>query len=135
MGQAHSGPGHLSHHEPVLNQGQVKRPSVEGYQSFTAQQRTKEIGVRKVLGASLGSIMELLSKEFTFCVLAANLFAWPLAYIAMNRWLENFAYRTSTDAGIFVLASLLTFAFAMLTVGYQILRAARANPVDSLRYE
>jgi putative ABC transport system permease protein len=106
-----------------------------GLASFTAQQRTKEIGVRKVLGAPLGGIMGMLSKEYAFCVLAANLLAWPLAYVAAKRWLENFAYRTSLDAGTFVLASLLAFAFAMLSVGYQVFRAARANPVDSLRYE
>ncbi|HUU05958.1 MAG TPA: ABC transporter permease [Patescibacteria group bacterium] len=106
-----------------------------GLSSFTAQQRTKEIGVRKVLGAPLVSIMKLLSREFTFCVLAANLLAWPLAYIALNRWLQNFAYRISSDIWTFALASLLTFAFAMLTVSYQTIRAARANPVDSLRYE
>jgi putative ABC transport system permease protein len=106
-----------------------------GLASFMAQQRTKEIGVRKVLGASLHSLMGMLSKEFVYCVLAANLFAWPLAYISMKRWLENFAYRTAPDVGTFVLASLLALAFAMLTVGYQTLRAARANPVDSLRYE
>jgi putative ABC transport system permease protein len=106
-----------------------------GLSAFTAQQRTKEIGIRKVLGASLGSIVGMLSKEFTFCVLAANLLAWPLAYVALKRWLENFAFRTAPDAGTFALASLLALALAMLTVGYQTFRAARANPVDSLRYE
>ncbi len=106
-----------------------------GLSAFTVQQRTKEIGIRKALGASLGGIMGTLSREFAGCVLAADLFAWPLAYIAAKRWLENFAYRTAPDVWTFALAGLLAFVFAMLTVGWQTIRAARANPVDSLRYE
>jgi len=106
-----------------------------GLSAFTAQQRTKEIGIRKVLGASLGGIVGLLSREFVYCVLAANILAWPLAYLAATRWLENFAYRTSPDAGTFALAGLLALGFALMTVGFQTVRAARANPVDSLRYE
>jgi putative ABC transport system permease protein len=106
-----------------------------GLASFTTEQRTKEIGVRKALGATISSIMILLSKEFTKWVLVANIIAWPMAYVAMNHWLQNFAYRIDIGLGIFILAALLAFVIAMLSVGYQAIKAARANPVDSLRYE
>jgi putative ABC transport system permease protein len=106
-----------------------------GLASFTAEQRTKEIGIRKALGASVSGIILLLSKQFTKWVLAANIIAWPVAYVAMNRWLQNFAYRIDIGLGIFILAALLAFVIALLTVGYQAIKAARANPVNSLRYE
>jgi putative ABC transport system permease protein len=106
-----------------------------GLASFTAEQRTKEIGIRKALGATISGIILLLSKEFTKWVLMANIIAWPIAYVAMNHWLQNFAYRINIGLGIFILAALLAFVIALLTVGYQALKAARANPVDSLRYE
>jgi putative ABC transport system permease protein len=106
-----------------------------GLSSYTSEQRTKEIGIRKALGASISGITLLLSKEFTKWVLMANLIAWPLAYLAMNRWLQNFAYRINIGLGTFVLSALLAFIIALLTIGYQAVKAARANPVDALRYE
>jgi putative ABC transport system permease protein len=106
-----------------------------GLASFTAEQRTKEIGIRKALGASITGIMLLLSKEFTKWVLTANIIAWPIAYAAMNHWLQNFAYRIKIGLATFILAALLALIIALLTVGYQAVRAARANPVEALRYE
>ncbi len=106
-----------------------------GLAAFTAEQRTKEIGVRKVLGASVRSIFMLLSQDFTKLVLAGFVMAAPAAYFAMNLWLQGFAYRLAPSFGIFILAAALTLAIAWLTVSYQALKAAAANPVDSLRYE
>ena len=106
-----------------------------GLASFTAEQRTKEIGIRKALGATISGIILLLSKEFTKWVLIANIIAWPIAYLAMNSWLQNFAYRINIGLGTFVLSALLAFIIALLTVGYQAIKAARANPVEALRYE
>lgn len=106
-----------------------------GLASFTAEQRTKEIGVRKVLGASVQEIVFLLTREFSRWVLLANLIAWPLAYIAVNAWLKNFAYRIDVQIVVFLLIGLATLAIALISVSYQSVRAARANPVVSLRYE
>ena len=106
-----------------------------GLSSFMAEQRTKEIGIRKVLGASVSGITALLSKEFTKWVLAANIIAWPVAYFAISQWLKGFVYRADMSILAFVLAGTLALFIALLTVGYQALRAAVANPVDSLRYE
>jgi putative ABC transport system permease protein len=106
-----------------------------GLASFTAVQHTKEIGIRKALGASVSGIILMLSKEFTKWVLAANFIAWPLAYFAMKQWLQNFAYRTDIGFSTFILAGVLAFVIALLTVGYQAIKAARANPVEALRYE
>ena len=106
-----------------------------GLTAFITQQRTKEIGIRKVLGASVSGILFLYTKQFTRWVLVANIIAWPLAYFAMNKWLENFAYRADIGAGTFVLSALLALAIALFTVSFQSIRAAIANPVDSLRYE
>ena len=103
--------------------------------SFMAERRTKEIGIRKVLGATVSEIIVLLSREFVKWVAIAALIAWPLAYYAMNRWLQGFAYRTGIGIGLFLLSSLLALLIAILTVSFQAIRAARANPVDSLRYE
>jgi putative ABC transport system permease protein len=100
-----------------------------------AEQRTKEIGIRKVIGASVSSIILLLMKEFIKYVLIANIVAWPIAYYFMNRWLENFPYRSRFGLDIFIFSVTLTFVLALLTVGYQSIKAAIANPVDSLRYE
>lgn len=106
-----------------------------GLSAFTAEQRTKEIGVRKVLGASHKSIFVLLSKEFTKWVLIANFFAWPAAYLAMNTWLRSFAYRTPLALWIFALATGLATAVALGTVTTQTLKLASTNPADVLRYE
>ncbi|UCC40488.1 MAG: ABC transporter permease [Candidatus Aminicenantes bacterium] len=106
-----------------------------GLISFSAEQRTKEIGIRKVLGASVSGIVLLLSKEFTKWVLAANIIAWPVAYFVMNGWLQNFAYRTRIGVEYFVLSALLAFVIALITVSYQSIKAAVANPVDSIKYE
>jgi putative ABC transport system permease protein len=106
-----------------------------GLASFTAEQRTKEIGVRKILGASLSGIIALLSKDFLKWVLIANIIAWPVSYYAMNRWLQNFAYRISIGPWAFLSAALIALGIAILTVSFQSVRAALANPVDSLRYE
>jgi putative ABC transport system permease protein len=106
-----------------------------GLASFTAEQRTKEIGIRKILGSSVREIVWLLTKEFSLWVLLANLFAWPLAYIAVSSWLKNFAYRIEVGIFVFLLTGLATLAVALLSVGYQSVRAARTNPVETLRYE
>jgi len=106
-----------------------------GLSVYSAELRTKEIGVRKVLGATIPNIILLLSKEFTKWVLVACIFALPIAYYAMNQWLENFAYRTSIGFEIFLLSALIAALIAVFTVSYQSIKAAIANPVDSLRYE
>ena len=106
-----------------------------GLASFTAEKRTKEIGIRKVLGASVSHIVMLLSKEFSKWILIANVIAWPIGWYAMHEWLENFAYRTGLDPLLFVFAGLLSFAIAALPVGYHAIKAAVADPIDSLRYE
>ncbi len=106
-----------------------------GLAAFTAGQRTKEIGVRKVLGASVAGIVLLLSKEFTKLVALAFVLAAPLAYFAMNRWLQDFAYRVDLSWAIFLIAGLAALGVAWLTVSYQSIRAALADPVDALRYE
>jgi len=106
-----------------------------GLASFTAEQRSKEIGIRKVLGASMPGIVVLLSKEFTKWVLIANVIGWPLAYFIMNRWLQNFAYRAKISPEIFILSGLAALIIALIAVGYQTVKAATANPADSLRYE
>ncbi|HDT14559.1 MAG TPA: FtsX-like permease family protein [Candidatus Aminicenantes bacterium] len=106
-----------------------------GLASFSAERRTKEIGIRKVLGASTGGLAVLLSKEFTRWALVANLVAWPVAYFAMSRWLRNFAYRMDIGPGVFLMAGALALAVAILTVSSQAVKAALSDPVRSLRYE
>jgi ABC-type antimicrobial peptide transport system permease subunit len=106
-----------------------------GLASFLAEQRTKEIGIRKVLGASVPGVVVLLSKEFLKWVLFANLVAWPVAYIVLNHWLQNFAYRTDIGWETFTLAGLLAFVIALLTVSFQTVKAAIANPAEALKYE
>jgi len=106
-----------------------------GLAMFTAERRTREIGIRKVLGSSVSAIVLLLSKEFARWVLLANLIAWPLAYLVMKRWLENFAYSVKISWYIFMFSGLIALAIALLTVIFQSARAALANPVDSLRQE
>jgi putative ABC transport system permease protein len=106
-----------------------------GLASFMAEQRTKEIGIRKVLGASSSKIITLLTKEFTKWVLVANLIAWPVAYFVMKKLLQVYVYRTAIGIDTFLLSGLTALMVALLTVSYQALKAARSNPADSLRYE
>jgi putative ABC transport system permease protein len=106
-----------------------------GLASFMAELRTKEIGIRKVLGASVGVIIVLLSKEFTKWVAVSNVIAWPAAYFIMNKWIENFAYRTTIDVLVFIVSSCLALFVALATVSFHSVRMATANSVDSLRYE
>ncbi len=106
-----------------------------GLISYSAERRTKEIGIRKVLGAQISNITWLLSKEFLFLVCIANIIAWPVAYYFMNKWLQNFAYRINIGLGIFLASGMIALIIALLTVSYQSIKAATANPVDSLRYE
>jgi len=106
-----------------------------GLASFTVVQRTKEIGMRKVLGASVGGIIVILSKEFVQWVVLANVFAWPLAYYFMQKWLMGFAYHIDLNIIAFIVSGTLALIIALLTVSAQTFKAATANPVDSLRYE
>jgi len=106
-----------------------------GLASFAVEQRTKEIGVRKAMGGTVFDIVRLFVGEFSRLVLVANLIAWPAAYFLMQRWLENFAYRIDLSLAVFVGSALLVLVVAFLTVGTVTARAARANPVRSLRYE
>jgi putative ABC transport system permease protein len=106
-----------------------------GMASFTAEQRTKEIGIRKVMGASASGIVRLLSREFVILVVLANAVAWPAAYIFLNRWLSNFAYRMQIGWVVFAAAGILALLIALLTVSFQALKAALADPITSLRYE
>ena len=106
-----------------------------GLAAYSAESRTKEIGIRKILGASTPNLMLSLAKEFGWCVLAGNLIAWPAAYFFMKRWLQNFAYRIPIGLGVFVLSGLAALLIALLTVSYQSVKAARADPIETLRYE
>jgi putative ABC transport system permease protein len=106
-----------------------------GMASFTAEQRTKEIGIRKVLGASVSNIMGLISKEFLVLLCVSTVIAWPVAYYLMERLLRSYAYRTSLSLWIFIISGLTAVLVALLTVCVKIIRAARSNPVDCLRYE
>ncbi len=106
-----------------------------GLTAFSVTRRTKEIGIRKVAGASVARVMSLLSREFLVLVIIANIIAWPIAFYAMNNWLQNFAYKTSLSWWIFALAGMLALGIALLTVSWQSYRAASRNPVEALRYE
>jgi putative ABC transport system permease protein len=106
-----------------------------GLSALASVNRTKEIGVRKVLGATVSNLTALLAREFIKTVVLANLIAWPIAYFAMNRWLQDFAYRVEIGWWVFALAGGLALLIAMLTVSFQAIKAALANPVDALRYE
>jgi putative ABC transport system permease protein len=106
-----------------------------GLAAFIAEQRTKEIGIRKVLGATESKIIFLLSKQFTKWVVLSNLIAWPIAYYFMHKWVQRFAFRPAISIWSFLLASVIVLIVALFTVSYQTIRAARSNPVELLRYE
>ena len=106
-----------------------------GMASYMAEQRTKEIGIRKVLGASIPGVVALLARDFVKLVLIANLVAWPLAYYFMSRWMQNFAYRAGIAPWIFFLTGLAALMIALLTVSYQSIRAALSDPVRAIKYE
>ncbi|MCH8020984.1 ABC transporter permease [candidate division KSB1 bacterium] len=106
-----------------------------GLASFMAERRTKEIGIRKVLGASIINIVSQLSKDFTKWVIFANLIAWPVAFFVMNKWLQNFAYQVGMSLDTFLLAGVLALLIALLTVSFHAIKAAISNPVDALRHE
>ena len=106
-----------------------------GMASFSAEQRRREIGIRKVIGASIGKVMALISKDFMILLAVSNLIAWPVAYILMGKLLNNYAYRTSLEVWIFAAAGAAVIVIALVTVWLRIVGAARANPADSLRYE
>jgi ABC-type antimicrobial peptide transport system permease subunit len=106
-----------------------------GLVSFMVVQKTKEVGIRKVLGASVPGILYLFSKEFTILVTVAFLLAVPGAWYLMHAWLEDFQYRIKIGPGVFIVAMLVSIVIAWLTVGYKALKAAIANPVKSLRTE
>jgi ABC-type antimicrobial peptide transport system permease subunit len=106
-----------------------------GLASFMTQERTKDIGIRKVLGATQPNILLLLFKDFMFYIALSNAIAWPIAYLSMNQWLQNWAYHTQFNILFFILTAMISVAIVLTSVGYQAIKAATANPVDSLRYE
>jgi putative ABC transport system permease protein len=106
-----------------------------GLSAFTAQQRTREIGIRKVMGASVARITVLLSSEFMRWVIIANLIAWPVAWLVMDKWLQNFTLRVGQSPAYFLLSAALALSIALLTVSALSLRAAAASPIKALRYE
>ena len=111
------------------------RIGVFGLAALVTEQRTKEIGIRKVLGASVTEIILILSKEFAVWVLSASIIACPVAYYFMNNWLQDFAFRINIGWWIFVLAGSIALLIALATVSFQAVKAAVANPVESLKYE
>jgi putative ABC transport system permease protein len=106
-----------------------------GLAIYTAEQRTKEIGIRKVLGASVTQVTKMLSKDFLKLVLVACIIAFPIAWWAMNKWLQSFAYRINVSWWIFLVAGIVTILIAIITVSSQAIKAAIANPIKSLRAE
>jgi putative ABC transport system permease protein len=103
--------------------------------SLIAQTRRREIGIRKVLGASIINAIFILIREYVILIAATNIIAIPIVYFLMNKWLNNFVYRIQIDAWIFILSGLLALIIALLTVIFQAIKAATTNPVESLRYE
>jgi len=106
-----------------------------GMASFATERRRREIGIRKVLGASVSDVLFLLTKDFIKAVILANLIAWPLAYFIMRNWLQNFAYRTQIGIGVFLLTGLLSLFISLLTVSFQSVRAALSDPAQAVKYE
>jgi putative ABC transport system permease protein len=106
-----------------------------GLAAFTAEQRTKEIGIRKTVGASVSNILILLTKDFVKWIILSSVIALPLAYYLMEKWLQNFAYHINPGWLPFILAAFLTFTIVLMTVGFQVIKAATTNPINSLKYE
>jgi putative ABC transport system permease protein len=106
-----------------------------GLSLLTTRQRTKEIGVRKVLGASVYSILSLLTTDFMKLILLANVVAWPIAYWGITLWLENYAFRINITPGLFIIPAVMVLSIALFTISIQTLKSAKANPVKALRYE
>ena len=106
-----------------------------GLASYSAEQRTREIGIRKVAGSSVSRIVLLITNEFFILVLIANLFAWPVAWYFMRNWLMDFPYRINLGIPVFLLSALSALLIALITVTYQAWRAATRNPVEALRHE
>lgn len=106
-----------------------------GMASFASEQRTKEIGIRKVLGATVPGVVVLLARDFLKLIVAANFIAWPLAYFGMNKWLQNFAYKAGISLWVFFITGILAVGIALATVSYQSIKAALLNPVDAIKYE
>jgi putative ABC transport system permease protein len=106
-----------------------------GLAIYTAERRVKEIGIRKVLGASVQNVVAMLSIDFVKLVAIASVIAFPLAWFAMNKWLQDFAFRTAISWWVFVLAAAITLSIALITISFQSIKAAVMNPVKSLRSE
>ena len=106
-----------------------------GLAAFSAQQRTKEIGIRKVLGASIFKIFLLQSVEYFKLIIIANIISWPVAYFVIKQFLQLYAYRINPGIELFFLSAMFTFIIACVTISYQTFKAARTNPVESLKYE
>ena len=106
-----------------------------GLVTYAAEQRTKEIGIRKVLGATVSNIVAMLSKDFLRLVIIAALVAFPIAWWAMNKWLQDFAYRINISWWIFIVAGVVALLIALITVSFKTIKAAIANPVKNLRTE
>jgi len=106
-----------------------------GLVAFTAEQRKKEIGIRKVVGASLPNIVVLLIKEYFVLIILSNIIAWPVAFFAMRKWMQNFAYHTDIALWIFLVSAASSLIIALITISYQAIKAAALNPVDSIKYE
>ena len=106
-----------------------------GLASFMAESKTKEIGIRKVLGATVSKILIMLNREFIRCLLLANVIAWPIGWYFMNSWLQTYPYRTRIDLVLFIIAALLSGFITLFTTSIQALKAAYTNPVNALHYE
>ena len=106
-----------------------------GLASFMAEQKTKEIGIRKVLGATVFSIIKNISKEFFWLILLASIFAWVIAYLLVVDWLNHFPYQTTINWSVFIIAALIAMGLALLITSFRAILASRANPVDTLKYE
>jgi putative ABC transport system permease protein len=106
-----------------------------GLAAFVAQQKSKEIGIRKVHGAPVSSIVFMLTRQFSYWVLLANIIAWPLAFYFLDRWLSNFFYRIEMPYWVFIVSGLLALMLALITVSYKAYKAAVSDPLDAIKYE